>query len=85
MTTPDTAAKDVADLTFEEALDQLEKIVGDLERGDVALEESIKIYERGESLKKHCAKLLKAAEDKVEKIRVGADGTAKGSEPLDAE
>ncbi|MEL7230131.1 MAG: exodeoxyribonuclease VII small subunit, partial [Pseudomonadota bacterium] len=37
----------------------------------------------GEALKKHCAMLLQAAEDKVEKIRVGADGTAKGSEPLD--
>ena len=73
----------VSELSFEQALDQLEKIVGDLERGDVVLEESIKIYEQGEALKKHCAKLLKSAEDKVEKIRVGADGTAKGSEPLD--
>jgi len=73
----------VSELSFEQALDQLEKIVNDLERGDVVLEESIKIYEQGEALKKHCAKLLKSAEDKVEKIRVGADGTAKGSEPLD--
>ena len=54
-----------------------------LERGDVALDESIKIYDQGEALKKHCAALLKAAEDKVEKIRIGADGTAKGTEPLD--
>ena len=74
---------DITKLGFEEALDQLEKIVNDLERGDVKLEESITIYERGEVLKKHCAMLLKAAEDKVEKIRVGADGSAKGSEPLD--
>ncbi len=74
---------DITKLGFEEALDQLEKIVNDLERGDVKLEESIAIYERGEVLKKHCAMLLKAAEDKVEKIRVGADGSAKGSEPLD--
>ena len=76
---------DVSKLTFEQALERLEKIVGDLERGDVALEESIKIYEQGEALKKHCAKLLQAAEDKVEKIRIGADGTAKGTEPLDPE
>ncbi|MEP0942683.1 MAG: exodeoxyribonuclease VII small subunit [Rhizobiaceae bacterium] len=76
-------ATDVSKLTFEQALDQLEKIVDRLERGDVALDESIKIYEQGEALKKHCATLLQAAEDKVEKIRVGADGTAKGSEPLD--
>ena len=73
----------VSKLTFEQALERLETIVNDLERGDVALEESIKIYEQGEALKKHCAKLLQAAEDKVEKIRVGADGTAKGTEPLD--
>ena len=74
---------DVSKLSFEQALEQLEKIVDRLERGDVALDESIKIYEQGEALKKHCATLLQAAEDKVEKIRVGADGTAKGSEPLD--
>ncbi|NKB52920.1 MAG: exodeoxyribonuclease VII small subunit [Rhizobiaceae bacterium] len=74
---------DISKLSFEQALDQLEKIVDRLERGDVALDESIKIYEQGEALKKHCATLLQAAEDKVEKIRVGADGTAKGSEPLD--
>ena len=74
---------DLSKLTFEQALEQLEKIVDRLERGDVALDESIKIYEQGEALKKHCATLLQSAEDKVEKIRVGADGTAKGSEPLD--
>jgi exodeoxyribonuclease VII small subunit len=77
------ASIDVSKLTFEQALDQLEKIVQALEQGDVELEESIKTYERGEALKKHCAQLLSAAEDKVEKIRVGADGSAKGTEPLD--
>ncbi|MEM1039706.1 MAG: exodeoxyribonuclease VII small subunit [Pseudomonadota bacterium] len=70
-------------LSFEDALNQLETIVSQLEQGDVPLEKSIEIYEKGEALKKHCAKLLQAAEDKVEKIRVGADGAAKGSEPLD--
>ncbi len=74
---------DVSSLTFEQALEKLETIVAKLERGDVALEDSIRIYEEGEALKKHCAKLLNSAEDKVEKIRVGADGTAKGTEPLD--
>ncbi|MEM8749948.1 MAG: exodeoxyribonuclease VII small subunit [Pseudomonadota bacterium] len=81
--TPSGAPDDVSKLTFEQALNQLEQIVNDLERGDVELERSIEIYERGELLKKHCASLLKSAEDKVEKIRVGADGTAKGTEPLD--
>lgn len=75
---------DIKDLSFEQALDELENIVNDLERGDVSLDKSIATYERGEALKKHCAALLKAAEDKVEKIRVGADGSAKGSEPLDS-
>ncbi len=74
---------DISKLSFEQALGQLEEIVQQLERGDVELEKSIETYERGEALKKHCAALLQAAEDKVEKIRVGADGSAKGSEPLD--
>ena len=76
---------EIAKLTFEEALEQLEGIVGRLERGDVALEESIEAYERGEALKKHCQTLLRAAEDKVEKIRLDADGKPAGVEKLDGE
>lgn len=76
---------DIAVMSFEDALKQLEKIVDDLERGDVPLEESIRIYERGEALKKHCDALLKAAEDKVEKIRIGRNGQPIGTEPLDDE
>ncbi len=76
---------DIAVMSFEDALKQLEKIVDDLERGDVPLEESIRIYERGEALKKHCDALLKSAEDKVEKIRIGRDGQPVGTEPLDPE
>lgn len=83
LTEPSNA--DIAVMSFEDALKQLEKIVDDLERGDVPLEESIRIYERGEALKKHCDTLLKSAEDKVEKIRVGRDGQPVGTEPLDAE
>lgn len=80
----DTAAPtDVAGLSFEKALAELETIVARLERGDVALEDSIAAYERGEALKKRCAELLSIAEARVEKIRVGADGTAAGTEPLD--
>ena len=81
----DKLPDDIAKLSFEQALEQLEAIVGDLERGDVELERSITAYERGEMLKKHCQRLLRAAEDKVEKIRVGADGEAAGTEPLDAQ
>lgn len=79
------ANEDVKAMSFEQALDALEKIVVDLERGDVALDQSIRIYERGEALKSHCDRLLKAAEDKVEKIRLSRDGKAVGTEPLDAE
>ena len=49
-------------MTFERALKELETIVNRLERGDVELEESIAIYERGEVLKEHCERLLKQAE-----------------------
>ncbi len=88
MTTLKPPAKnhaDIKDMTFERALKELESIVGRLERGDVELEESIAIYERGEALKDHCDRLLKQAEAKVEKIALGADGRPKGTEPFDPE
>ena len=79
----ETALPDVASLTFEVALKELEEIVTKLERGDVPLEESIAIYERGEALKKRCEALLAQAEERVEKIRA-AEGKAVGTEPFDA-
>jgi exodeoxyribonuclease VII small subunit len=84
-TTPVNLEDDIRKMSFEEALAALERIVDDLEKGDVPLDQSIKIYERGEALKKHCDALLKAAEDKVEKIRLSRDGTPTGTEPLDGE
>jgi exodeoxyribonuclease VII small subunit len=75
----------VEELSFEKALAELEQIVSRLERGEVPLAESIAIYERGDALRKHCDALLKQAEARVEKIRVGADGKPEGSEPLDVE
>jgi exodeoxyribonuclease VII small subunit len=80
-----TTAPDIASLPFEKALAELEQIVARLEKGDVPLDESIAIYERGEALKAHCEALLKSAEMKVEKVRLGQDGTPKGVEPLDPE
>lgn len=77
------AAPSAADLPFEEALAQLEDIVRRLERGDVALDESVAIYERGEALKKHCDTLLKRAEARIQKITLGADGRPEGVVPLD--
>jgi exodeoxyribonuclease VII small subunit len=79
----DNALPDVGSLSFEAALKQLEEIVTKLERGDVPLEESIEIYERGEALKKHCEALLARAEERVEKIR-SQEGKVVGLEPLDA-
>lgn len=76
---------DVSAMSFEQALNALEKIVEKLERGDVALDESIRIYERGEALKIHCDKLLKEAENKVDKIRLSREGRPEGLESLDAE
>ena len=78
-----TANDDIKTMSFEQALEALENIVNDLERGDVPLEQSIRIYERGEALKVHCDRLLMAAEDKVEKIRLSREGAAIGVEPLD--
>jgi exodeoxyribonuclease VII small subunit len=78
-------ADDVTTLTFEQALKELEGIVARLEQGSVPLEESIAIYERGDALRSHCDRLLKAAEAKVEKIRLASDGSAQGAEPLDVE
>ena len=74
---------DVAALPFEKALAELETIVGRLEAGDVALEESIRIYERGEALKRRCETLLREAEARVEKITRDAAGRPTGTEPLD--
>lgn len=74
---------DIASMTFEQALAELEKIVESLEQGNVALEASIGFYERGEKLRNHCQKLLGAAEAKVDKIRLDAEGKPTGTEPLD--
>lgn len=74
---------DLKSMSFETALAELETIVARLEKGDVPLEESISIYERGEALKARCDTLLKSAEEKVEKIRTNADGQAASTEPLD--
>ena len=70
--------KPIAEMSFEEAMGQLEAVVTQLERGDVALEASIALYERGAALKAHCGDKLKAAEEKVELIRA-QEGRAVGT------
>ncbi|MGZ5849707.1 MAG: exodeoxyribonuclease VII small subunit [Methyloceanibacter sp.] len=76
---------DIKDMSFEQALKELEGIVDRLEKGDVELEASIRSYERGEALKGHCEALLRKAEAKVEKIALNANGQPTGTEPLDVE
>ncbi|MCY0094143.1 exodeoxyribonuclease VII small subunit [Hoeflea ulvae] len=80
-----TEANDITAMSFEQAVAELERIVEQLERGDVALDKSIEIYERGEALKAHCEKLLSAAEKRIEKIRLDRQNQPVGTEPLDAE
>lgn len=66
---------DIADMPFEAALSELETIIERLERGDVPLEESITLYERGAALKTHCEQRLKSAREKIEKIVIDPDGS----------
>ncbi|MCX8507517.1 MAG: exodeoxyribonuclease VII small subunit [Rhodobacteraceae bacterium] len=70
---------DLAAMSFEAAMAELEKVVRDLESGNVELEKSIALYERGAALKAHCEAKLKAAEERVEKITLTAAGAPVGT------
>ncbi len=71
--------KPVGEMSFEEAMAELEQVVGQLERGDVALDASISLYERGAALKARCEEKLKEAEEKVAVITLDESGAAKGT------
>lgn len=71
-------ARPVEEMSFEEAMAELEQVLGQLERGDVALDDSIKLYERGAALKARCETKLKEAEEKVAAITLDADGNPSG-------
>ncbi|MEL7487991.1 MAG: exodeoxyribonuclease VII small subunit [Pseudomonadota bacterium] len=73
---------DIKSLPFEKALAELEAIVQKLESGDAALEDSIALYERGALLKAHCEKTLQSAQEKIDKIVSGANGSL-ATEPAD--
>ena len=75
--------KPVSEMSFEEAMSELDAVVGKLDRGEVPLDESIALYQRGAALKSHCEAKLKEAEEKVEKITTGPDGTAAKVEKVD--
>ena len=74
--------KKISDMSFEEAMAELEAVVGQLERGEVPLEESIKLYERGAALKKRCEEKLKEAEEKVAAITLDAEGNPTGTKDV---
>jgi len=75
-------ADDIKAMSFEQALAELETIVERLESGDTKLDDAIKSYERGAALKLHCETKLREAQDKVERIKLAADGSVT-SEPTE--
>jgi exodeoxyribonuclease VII small subunit len=75
-------ASDVAGMTFEQALGELERIVQELERGQLDLDAAIKAYERGSELKAHCTAKLREAQLRVERISLASDGKPH-AEPVD--
>ena len=72
----------ISEMTFEQAMSELERIVTELEKGDVPLEDSISLYEKGAELKKRCETKLKEAEQKVAAITLDEDGSVTGTKPL---
>lgn len=75
----------VDQMTFEQAMKELETVVDQLERGDVALDASIALYERGAALKKRCEMELERAEEKVRAITLDSDGNPTGTTPVEGQ
>lgn len=78
-----TLSPEIAALSFEDALRELEIIVRQLEGGQVKLDEAVDAYARGSQLKAHCERRLAEAKAKIERITVTPDGQAQGVQPLD--
>lgn len=76
-------SEDVSALSFEDALKELESIVARLESGEASLDDSIKLYTRGDALRAQCEARLKDAQARIEKISLGADGRPTGTESFD--
>ena len=74
----------IENLSFEDAMRELEGIVGKLESGDTPLEDAIRLFERGSALRQRCAERLDAAQARIEAIRVGADGRPAGVQAFNA-
>ncbi|MGJ0509898.1 MAG: exodeoxyribonuclease VII small subunit [Methylocystis sp.] len=82
-TKPPDAPDDLSAMPFETAMAELERIVAELEKGSVSLDESVRLYARGKALQERCEKLLAEAETRVEKISLGENGAPRGVAPLD--
>ena len=80
---PDMNDTPISEMSFEQAMSELERIVTQLERGDVPLEDSISLYEKGAELKKRCETKLKEAEQKVAAITLDEEGSVTGTKPLE--
>lgn len=74
---------DISQMSFEDSLKALEELVRQLESGDVPLDDSITLYERGEKLRAACQARLNAAQARIEKIVTGPDGKAAGTQSFD--
>jgi len=85
MTMSKTEDMTISEMAFEKAMQDLERIVGELEKGTVSLDDSVTLYARGKALQERCAKLLAEAESRVEKISLSENGAPKGVAPLDIE
>ncbi len=81
----DAQTPETETLSFEAALRELETIVRQLESGEVPLEDSISLYEKGEKLRQLCQTRLDAAQSRIEKIVTGADGSPVATQPFDAQ
>jgi exodeoxyribonuclease VII small subunit len=79
----DDRANDISAMSFEDALRALEEVVRKLESGEVPLDDSISLYERGEELRKHCQARLDAAQARIERIVTGPGGGVTGTQPFD--
>lgn len=72
--------KEIEKMTFEEAMEELEAVVRQLESGKIKLDEAVSVYERGVRLKKFCADKLASAQSSIDKLVIGKDGTILGKE-----
>ncbi|KPM25468.1 exodeoxyribonuclease VII small subunit [Citromicrobium sp. RCC1885] len=75
--------QNISDMSFEEALKALQQVVRQLEDGEVPLDQSIALYERGEKLRAACQARLDAAQARIEAIVLDAKGQPSGTKPFD--